>query len=110
MRDELVASVSHELRTPLTSVLGHLDLALEDADVGPQTRRSLEIAERNASRLLVIIGDVLAATADGPGRFDVRLVAEDSPASSGLRRVARAAAESRGIRIDTTGRRVGRSP
>lgn len=104
MRDELVASVSHELRTPLTSVLGHLDLALEDAGVGAQTRRSLEIAERNASRLLVIIGDVLAATADGPGRFDVRPVEED------LARVVFASvealepkAESRGIRIDTTG-------
>ncbi|WP_405216840.1 sensor histidine kinase [Agrococcus sp. Ld7] len=104
MRDELVASVSHELRTPLTSVLGHIDLALEDAGVGPQTRRSLEIAERNASRLLVIIGDVLAATADGPGRFDVRPVEED------LARVVFASvealepkAESRGIRIDTTG-------
>ncbi|WP_347753565.1 HAMP domain-containing sensor histidine kinase [Agrococcus sp. ProA11] len=104
MRDELVASVSHELRTPLTSVLGHLDLALEDAEVAAQTRRSLEIAERNASRLLVIIGDVLAATADGPGRFDVRPVEED------LARVVFASieslepkAESRGIRIDSSG-------
>ncbi|GEK81597.1 sensor histidine kinase [Agrococcus baldri] len=104
MRDELVASVSHELRTPLTSVLGHLDLALEDPEVGQQARRSLEIAERNASRLLVIIGDVLAATADGPGRFDVRPVEED------LSRVVHASvealepkAEARGIRIDTSG-------
>lgn len=104
MRDELVASVSHELRTPLTSVLGHLDLALEDPEVGEQARRSLEIAERNASRLLVIIGDVLAATADGPGRFDVRPIEED------LSRVVLASvealepkAEARGIRIDTSG-------
>ncbi|WP_072313555.1 sensor histidine kinase [Agrococcus sp. Marseille-P2731] len=104
MRDELVASVSHELRTPLTSVLGHLDLALEDPGVGGQARRSLEIAERNASRLLVIIGDVLAATADGPGRFDVRPVEEE------LSRIVLASVESlepragtRGIRIDTSG-------
>lgn len=104
MRDELVASVSHELRTPLTSVLGHLDLALENDDVGKQARRSLEIAERNASRLLVIIGDVLAATADGPGRFDVRPVEEE------LSRVVLASVEAlepkagaRGIRIDTSG-------
>lgn len=104
MRDELVASVSHELRTPLTSVLGHLDLALEDEEVGEQARRSLEIAERNASRLLVIIGDVLAATADGPGKFDVRPVEEE------LAHIVLAAvealgpkAEARGIRIDTSG-------
>ncbi|GAA1418651.1 HAMP domain-containing sensor histidine kinase [Agrococcus citreus] len=104
MRDELVASVSHELRTPLTSVLGHLDLALDGGDVGPHARRSLEIAERNASRLLVIIGDVLAATGDGPGRFDVTLVRED------LARVVQASLEAmepraaaRNIRIDTAG-------
>lgn len=104
MRDELVASVSHELRTPLTSVLGHLDLALEDPEVGSRARRSLEIAERNASRLLVIIGDVLSATADGQGRFDVRPVEED------LARVVLASVEAlepraaaRGIRIDVDG-------
>ncbi|WP_425846166.1 sensor histidine kinase [Agrococcus sp. TSP3-2-1] len=104
IRDELVASVSHELRTPLTSVLGHLDLALDSGDVGPGARRSLEIAERNASRLLVIIGDILAATADGPGRFDVRPVRED------LARVVLASVEAlepraaeRNIRIDSSG-------
>ncbi|MCR8671741.1 cell wall metabolism sensor histidine kinase WalK [Agrococcus sp. HG114] len=104
IRDELVASVSHELRTPLTSVLGHLDLALDSGDVGPGARRSLEIAERNASRLLVIIGDILAATADGPGRFDVRPVQED------LARVVQASVEAlepraaeRNIRIDSSG-------
>ncbi|SDR66631.1 sensor histidine kinase [Agrococcus carbonis] len=104
MRDELVASVSHELRTPLTSVLGHLDLALEDPDVGGAARRSLEIAERNASRLLVIIGDVLAATAEGPGRFDVRPVEEDL-ASVVLASVEALEhkAEARGIRIDASG-------
>jgi two-component system, OmpR family, phosphate regulon sensor histidine kinase PhoR len=104
IRDELVASVSHELRTPLTSVLGHLDLALDSGEVGVGARRSLEIAERNASRLLVIIGDILAATADGPGRFDVRPVSED------LARVVQASVESiepraadRNIRIDSSG-------
>ncbi|WP_306233312.1 sensor histidine kinase [Agrococcus beijingensis] len=104
IRDELVASVSHELRTPLTSVLGHLDLALDSGDVGAGARRSLEIAERNASRLLVIIGDILAATAEGPGRFDVRPVTED------LARVVQASVESieprasdRNIRIDSSG-------
>lgn len=104
MRDELVASVSHELRTPLTSVLGHLDLALDGGDVGPQARRSLEIAERNASRLLVIIGDILAATADGPGRFDVRPVREDLSAvvvASVEALEPRAAA--RNIVVDTSG-------
>ena len=104
IRDELVASVSHELRTPLTSVLGHLDLVLESGAVSGSARRSLEIAERNASRLLVIIGDILGATAEGPGRFDVRPVPED------LARVVQASVEAlepraadRNIRIDSSG-------
>ena len=37
-RDELVASVSHELRTPLTSILGYLDLAIEDPDLPDHLR------------------------------------------------------------------------
>ena len=51
-RDELVASVSHELRTPLTSILGYLDLAIEDPDLPDHVRSNLDIAERNAERLL----------------------------------------------------------
>ena len=55
-RDELVASVSHELRTPLTSILGYLDLAIEEPDIPDHVRSNLDIAERNAERLLGIVG------------------------------------------------------
>jgi signal transduction histidine kinase len=61
-RDQLVASVSHELRTPLTSILGYLDLAIDDPDLPAPARRGLEIAERNAERLLGIVADILAAS------------------------------------------------
>jgi signal transduction histidine kinase len=61
-RDQLVASVSHELRTPLTSILGYLDLAIDDPAVPASARRGLEIAERNAERLLGIVADILAAS------------------------------------------------
>lgn len=78
-RDELVASVSHELRTPLTSILGYLDLAIDDADVPRRARRNLEIAERNAERLLAIVADILAASAATPavGELGVHPVAVD---------------------------------
>jgi len=61
-RDELVASVSHELRTPLTSIMGYLDLVLEDPSVPPPARHNVEVAGRNAERLLGITRDVLAAS------------------------------------------------
>ncbi|WP_417562780.1 sensor histidine kinase [Microbacterium sp.] len=59
-REELVASVSHELRTPLTSILGYLDLVMDDLALPAGARHNVEIAERNAERLLAIIGDILA--------------------------------------------------
>ena len=60
-RDDLVASVSHELRTPLTSILGYLELALDDDTVDPDTRRMLEIASKNSDRLLEIVSGLLTA-------------------------------------------------
>ncbi|MCU1445733.1 ATP-binding protein [Cryobacterium sp.] len=67
-RDDLVASVSHELRTPLTSILGYLELALDDDRVDPDTRRMLEIASKNADRLLEIVSGLLtAASASNEG-------------------------------------------
>jgi len=67
-RDDLVASVSHELRTPLTSILGYLELALDDDTVDPDTRRMLEIASKNSDRLLEIVSGLLtAASASNEG-------------------------------------------
>ena len=63
-RDDLVASVSHELRTPLTSILGYLELSLDDDRLEPATRRMLEVASKNADRLLVLLADLLTAASD----------------------------------------------
>jgi signal transduction histidine kinase len=57
-KDQFVSSVSHELRTPLTSILGYLDLAL-DEEVVPEIEDYLTIAKRNAERLLHLVGDLL---------------------------------------------------
>ncbi len=62
-REDLVASVSHELRTPLTSVMGYVELALDDPSLSPVSRRSLEVVERNSSRLLDLVADLLTASA-----------------------------------------------
>lgn len=63
-RDDLVASVSHELRTPLTSILGYLELSLDDERLAPETRRMLTVASTNADRLLALVADLLAAASD----------------------------------------------
>ena len=60
-RDDLVASVSHELRTPLTSVLGYLELAL-DEDLPDRARRHVDTALSSGERLLAIVADILSAS------------------------------------------------
>ena len=64
-RDDLVSSVSHELRTPLTSLLGYLELVQDDADLSHATRSHVEVASKNADRLIAIVSDFLAAKSDG---------------------------------------------
>jgi signal transduction histidine kinase len=60
LKDELVAVVSHELRTPLTSVIGYVELLREDADeLTDEHRGFIDVIERNARRLLNLVGDLL---------------------------------------------------
>lgn len=63
-RDDLVASVSHELRTPLTSILGYLELALDDETLDASTRSMLEVASSNADRLLGLVADLLTGATE----------------------------------------------
>ena len=60
MKDEIVATVSHELRTPLTSIIGYAELLAEDAanKLDPDERHMLDVVERNARRLLGLVGDL----------------------------------------------------
>jgi signal transduction histidine kinase len=59
LKDEFVALISHDLRTPLTSILGYLELTLEDEELTPSQRGYLEVVERNAQRLIRLVSDLL---------------------------------------------------
>ncbi|MCW2865854.1 MAG: sensor histidine kinase [Marmoricola sp.] len=61
IKEEFVASVSHELRTPLTSIIGYVDVVLEDvADLPGPARHYLETVQRNAHRLHRLVDDLLS--------------------------------------------------
>jgi two-component system phosphate regulon sensor histidine kinase PhoR len=84
-RDDLVVSVSHELRTPLTSILGYLELVLDGDDVGEESRVHIEVALKNADRLLSLVSDLLVASHDDQvgfllnfGPTDVAVIAKQS--------------------------------
>jgi signal transduction histidine kinase len=105
-RDDLVASVSHELRTPLTSILGYLDLAIEDPDTPDAVRANLDIAERNAERLLRIVADILAASSSSPSSVEASLAPQLLDARELVEAAAKdaqARAAARAITIDLTG-------
>ncbi|HYI52163.1 MAG TPA: HAMP domain-containing sensor histidine kinase [Microbacterium sp.] len=105
-RDELVASVSHELRTPLTSILGFLDLAIEDPDLPDGVRSNLDIAERNAERLLRIVGDILSASSSSSASVEVSLTPRLLDAADTVRASVEALsprAADRAVAIDTSG-------
>jgi signal transduction histidine kinase len=59
MKSEFVATVSHELRTPLTSILG-CTRTMQRRDLPPNvTSEFLQMIERQGTRLLHLIEDVL---------------------------------------------------
>jgi signal transduction histidine kinase len=72
MKDDFVASVSHELRTPLTSIQGYLELVLDDGEgFTDEQRKSLGVVQRNAHRLLCLVGDLLFAAQVQAGRVSL---------------------------------------
>jgi signal transduction histidine kinase len=62
-KDNFVATVSHELRTPLTSILGYLELVLDEPgheEIEPE----LLIVRRNATNLLGLVNDLIAVASE----------------------------------------------
>ena len=92
MKDEFVGMISHELRTPLSAIIGFLDL-LQSDPAQPLTDDQQEfvgIIERNAQRLLNLVGDLLFTAQVESGRFplereeaDVAALVRSAVASAG---------------------------
>jgi PAS domain S-box-containing protein len=74
LRDDVIATVSHELRTPLTSIIGYAELMgdLDEADLSRRARKLLSVIERNASRELQLVNDLLTMAFLGDDRLRMR--------------------------------------
>ncbi len=73
LQDEFVGLISHELRTPLSSILGYLELLRdeESATLSESQLHYLSVAERNANRLLRLVGDLLFTAQVDSGTFRI---------------------------------------
>lgn len=74
-----ISTVSHELRSPLTSIKGAMGLLLSKSagELPDKAVSLLEIAHRNADRLILIINDILDLDKISNGEMDVELKAVD---------------------------------
>jgi PAS domain S-box-containing protein len=70
-KSEFLGSVSHELRTPLTSILGYAALLREDTEGIVDAGDHIDVIERNASRQLRLVEDLLSIARIQAGEFEV---------------------------------------
>jgi signal transduction histidine kinase len=64
-KDAFISNISHEFHAPLTSVLGYLELVLEDDHpLPPHLQGYVDIAGRNAQRVLHLVADLLSTAGD----------------------------------------------
>lgn len=73
-KQELVSTVSHELRSPMTAIKGAMGLLLAGSagEIPEKAHSMIQIAQRNADRLILIVNDILDLDkiADGELAFD----------------------------------------
>jgi signal transduction histidine kinase len=74
MKDEFVALVSHELRTPLTSIVGYVELVLdqESGALSEEQEQYLHVIDRNSRRLQRLVGDLLFIARYHAGKFEIQ--------------------------------------
>ncbi len=70
-KSNFLATMSHEIRTPMNSILGFLELAIEDPELGKETKRHLQVAHSSARFLLQLISDILDVSKIESGKLEL---------------------------------------
>jgi PAS domain S-box-containing protein len=104
IKDEFLATLSHELRTPLSAILGWTQVLLRSsqAESAENTRRAVEVIERNARAQVQLIDDLLDLSGMMTGK--VRLDLHQIPLLSVVQAAidsARPTAEAKDIRLQS---------
>ena len=78
VRQEFLSNVSHELRTPLTSIMAFVETLENGAKEDPEScQRFLSIIRKNASRMHMLIDDILELTAIEGGAIQLHAAPVD---------------------------------
>ncbi|QLG87780.1 response regulator [Chitinibacter bivalviorum] len=75
LKQQFIATLSHELRTPLTSIIGSLKMlqSPQFAGVDQRAMSLLEMADRNAGRLLHMVNELLDLNKAAAGALQLEL-------------------------------------
>lgn len=71
LKTELVTNISHDLRTPLTSIISYTDLLKNPELVEEDRKAYIEIIDRKAGRLKVLIEDLFEVSKMASGNIEL---------------------------------------
>jgi PAS domain S-box-containing protein len=95
------SNVSHEFRTPLTLMLGPVEQAMSHPEVTAPVRHQLEVAHRNALRLLKLVNSLLDFSQIEAGRAQASYEPTDlSALTRDLASAFRSTIEQAGLRLE----------
>ncbi|MGA2060233.1 MAG: ATP-binding protein [Thermoguttaceae bacterium] len=72
-KSEFLANMSHEIRTPMTSILGYMDLLMDDSLSAADRKTFLTTMRCNAEHLLQLINDILDLSKIESGKMEMDL-------------------------------------
>jgi signal transduction histidine kinase/DNA-binding response OmpR family regulator len=77
LKSRMFSNISHEFRTPLTLILGPLDDMIEEGESKRPSLKTVKMMQRNASRLLTLVNQMLDLSKMDAGKLKIELVESD---------------------------------
>lgn len=71
-RDIIVANISHDLRTPLNSIMGYVDILLNDLQLQNEEYRITEKIKKNSNILLQLINNIIDMSKIQNNKMEIR--------------------------------------
>lgn len=72
LKTELISNVSHDLRTPLTSIINYVNILQEDGLSEEERKEYLDIVDKKAKRLKILIDDLFEMSKINSGKIELR--------------------------------------